>query len=95
MEKPSVVDSAEQPAADNQLPTTGSTLFEYFFDLKRMVWIAYEWIVPAYLHDIQLKFDEIFVPTIESVRMNQILNLLGKVSAGDYIKAQYSILVVI
>lgn len=86
MEKPSVEDSVGQPATGNQLPTAKRTLFEYFFDSDLMVWIAYDWILPAYIHDTRLKFDEIFVPTVESVRMNQMLNLLSKVSAEDYIK---------
>lgn len=83
MERPFVDDHNEQPATAEQMPTARRTLFEYFFDINRAAWIAYDWIVPAYVHDIRLKFDEVFVPTIDSVRIHQMLNLLGNVSIGQ------------
>lgn len=80
MQKPTVIDSIKQPANVNQCPSTKNTLYEYYFDLKKKTWIAYGWIVPQYIHDVELKINEIFVPNADSVRINHIVNLSAYVS---------------
>lgn len=79
MEKEIVNDSIEKPATTHQCPAAKKTLYEYFFDKQQKAWIAYDWIVPQYIHDVNLKFNEIFVPTADTVRINQILNQLSNV----------------
>lgn len=79
MQKPTTIDTIDKPANIMECPTTKKTLYEYFFDFNRNVWIAYDWIVPQYIHDVNLKFNEIFVPTADTIRINQILNQLGNV----------------
>lgn len=79
MQKPNIDDNAECPAGVDACPTSMKTLFDYYFDCNRGVWIAYEWIVPMYIHDVNLKFNEIFVPTTASMRINRILNQLNNV----------------
>lgn len=79
MRKADIDDSFERPATTHQCPTSKKTLFDYYFDCTRAAWIAYEWIVPQYIHDVQLKFNEIFVPTADSVRITKILNQLNNV----------------
>lgn len=79
MQKPQVIDTVERPANVNECPTSMKSLFDYFFDCHRTAWIAYEWVVPHYIHDVNLKFNEIFVPTADSIRITQILNQLNNV----------------
>lgn len=79
MEKVSVSDSIERPATDMECPSQKATLFDYFFDIKRRVWIAYDWIVPEYVHQSNLEHNEIFVPTADTMRINHILNQLANV----------------
>lgn len=79
MRKPKIEDTAERPAGVDACPISMETLFDYYFDCNRAVWIAYEWIVPQYIHDVNLKFNEIFVPTAASMRISQILNQLNNV----------------
>lgn len=80
MQKPKVDDSLEWPANIDQCPSTKRSLFDYFFDCNQAAWIAYDWIVPQYIHDGNLRFNEIFVPTADFVRISQILNQLNNVS---------------
>lgn len=81
MKKPIILnDSIDQPANSNQCPGNKITLYQYYFDLKRYVWIAYDWIVPQYVHNSKLNYNEIFVPNADSVRINHILNQLSNVS---------------
>lgn len=79
MQKSEIDDNIERPATVDECPTSKKSLFDYFFDCNRAAWIAYDWIVPQYIHDVNLKFNEIFVPTADSVRISQILNQLNNV----------------
>lgn len=84
MRKTLIADSSVRPANVDECPSAKISLFDYFFDAKRKVWTAYDWTVPKYIHDANLKFNEIFVPTAHTMRINQILNLLSNVRI-DYI----------
>lgn len=79
MQKVERSDDAERPATTDECPISKKTLFDYYFDWNRGAWIAYDWIVPQYIHDVNLKFNEIFVPTADSVRLGRILNQLNNV----------------
>lgn len=79
MQKPDCDDNIERPATINECPTSKKSLFDYFFDCNRAAWIAYDWIVPQYIHNANLKFNEIFVPTADFVRISQMLNQLNNV----------------
>ncbi|XP_055909296.1 LOW QUALITY PROTEIN: dynein axonemal heavy chain 10 [Eupeodes corollae] len=72
-----IQDSKTKPASDGELPTEKQTLFDYFFDCETNKWTAWEWIVPEYDHDPSIKFSDILVPTIDTMRTNKILNLMS------------------
>lgn len=80
MKKLVVMDSIDKPAQTFECPTSKKTLYDYFFDLKQKLWIAYDWIVPQYVHNSSLKYNEIFVPTADAIRINHILNQLNNVN---------------
>lgn len=83
MKKVPVEDTVEKPATSGEYPCTKRTLFDYFFDLKRNAWIAYDWIIPEYVHNPQLKYSEIFVPTVDAVRIEHILNRMKNVNISN------------
>ncbi|XP_058981464.1 dynein axonemal heavy chain 10-like [Musca domestica] len=72
---PCVQDSKDKPASGGQLPTSKATLYEYFYCRENNCWMAWEWVVPPYKHDPQMKFSEILVPTVDSTRTVRVLAL--------------------
>ncbi|XP_058811885.1 dynein axonemal heavy chain 10 isoform X1 [Topomyia yanbarensis] len=72
-------DSESAPAKVGQLPSLKPTLYDYFFDLEKKVWIAWEWVVPKYVHDRGMPFSEILVPTIETLQAEWILKSMNDI----------------
>lgn len=75
-----VQDSIEKPANVTQCPSTKPTLYDYFFDLERKEWIAWDWIIPEYIHNPRTKFSDILVPTVDTVRTEWFLRLMNQAS---------------
>ncbi|XP_053669700.1 dynein axonemal heavy chain 10 [Anopheles nili] len=72
-------DTRENPATTGQLPTSKPTLFDYFFDIERKQWLAWDWIIPNYVHDATLNFSDILVPTMDTLKIEKMLDLMNKV----------------
>jgi dynein heavy chain len=72
-------DTVENKADSRHLPCSFPTLYDYYFDVQEQVWIAWKWIVPEYEHDSTKRFSEILVPTVDTVRVTYLLNLMNKV----------------
>lgn len=79
MQKVSIIDTRESPATLNEYPTSKKTLFEYYFNKEKKVWIAWEWVVPSYIHNTSLTFEDHFVPTAFTIQTEYILGLFSKV----------------
>lgn len=75
-----VEDVPEKPANSLQLPKSHPTLFDYYFDVDREAWIAWEWTVPTYIHNPKVKFSQILVPTVDTLRINWILNMMNTIN---------------
>ena len=65
-------------AGPGEIPTQYSTLYDYFFDDKELKWVPWKDKVPSYEHQFDIKFNEILVPTIDTVRNTWLLNILVK-----------------
>lgn len=74
-----VEDSPEKPATGSQCPCYKPMLYDYFFDRKKRVWTAWEWIVPEYTHDRKMQMSEILVPTVDTLYISAMLNLMNNV----------------
>lgn len=77
---PLVEDTKEKPAAAYQFPTCKPTLYDYTVDKDKMVWIAWEWLVPDYTHNRELNIYDILVPTIDTLRTEWLLQLMNSVN---------------
>jgi len=53
-----------------------STLFEYWWDAARAGWVPWLQLVPHYVHRPELPFNQILVPTVDTVRTTWILDIL-------------------
>ena len=62
-------------AGPGTLPSDQPTLFEYFFDLSKRVWVPFADVVEDYIHDHTRPYHEILVPTVDTVRTSWLLRL--------------------
>ncbi|XP_066245712.1 dynein axonemal heavy chain 10 isoform X2 [Euwallacea similis] len=73
-----VNDTVDQNCDLVHFPTAFATLYDYFLDVKQKVWVAWDWLVPRYVHEKDLRFSQILVPTVDTVRVTYILQLMNK-----------------
>lgn len=75
----SIEDTGNVFAKAGELPTAQPTLFDYFFDIDQKVWKPWIKLVPTYNHDPAKRYNEILVPTVDTVRTDWLLNLMYSV----------------
>ena len=66
-------------AGPGEIPVYYATMYEYFFDTTINKWVPWADKVPEYEHKVGLKFHEILVPTVDTVRNTWLLELMMKV----------------
>ncbi|XP_055585529.1 dynein axonemal heavy chain 10-like [Uranotaenia lowii] len=79
LEMINVEDTPEVPAKAGQVPSLKPTLYDYFFDREKKQWIAWEWVVPEYIHNSQMAFSEILVPTTDTLQAEWILRSMNDI----------------
>ncbi len=66
-------------AGPGEIPNHYSTLYEYYFDPELKKWVPWADKVPEYEHKVGLKFHEILVPTMDTIRNTWLLELMVKI----------------
>lgn len=61
------------------MPSVEPTLYEYFWDGEQKNWMPWSKLVPKYVHNPEMKFNEILVPTVDTVRTTWLLQLMVKI----------------
>ena len=51
-------------------------MFDYFWDISAAAWVPWRDKVPEYVHDPTVKFNDILVPTVDTVRTTWLLGLM-------------------
>ncbi|XP_047348543.1 dynein axonemal heavy chain 10 isoform X3 [Vespa velutina] len=72
-----VEDTSEKPATIRFIPILFNTLYEYFLDMQKKIWIPWKWLVPSYIHDRLKNFSEILVPTEDTLRAIWFITLMN------------------
>ena len=62
-----------------EMPSKEDTLFEYYFDFEELFWIPWKQKVPDYVHEPRKRYNEILVPTVDTIRTTWLLNLMVKI----------------
>ena len=57
------------------MPSAMSSLYEYFYDGEANKWVSWNDKIPKYVHRPEKKFNEILVPTIDTVRTTWLLRM--------------------
>ncbi|XP_020287480.1 dynein heavy chain 10, axonemal isoform X2 [Pseudomyrmex gracilis] len=73
-----VQDKPNKLAVTKYVPTSLPTLYDYVLDVKKQVWIAWKWLVPAYVHDRQKIFSDVLVQTVDTLRTTWFVNLMSE-----------------
>lgn len=66
-------------AKQGEIPVNLPTLYEYMFDQQKLLWVPWANKVPDYIHKPGMKFNEILVPTVDTVRNTWLLQLMVRV----------------
>ena len=66
-------------AKQGEIPINLPTLYEYMFDQEKLLWVPWGDKVPDYIHKPDMKFNEILVPTVDTVRNTWLLQLMVRV----------------
>ncbi|XP_027024931.2 dynein axonemal heavy chain 10 isoform X2 [Tachysurus fulvidraco] len=66
-------------ASPGELPGSLPTLYDFHFDPSTKKWTPWSSLVPKYIHNPDMKFIDILVPTVDSTRTNWLLEQMVKV----------------
>jgi dynein heavy chain len=66
-------------AGPGEIPVHHSTLYEYFYDGDEGKWVPWVMKVPEYVHNPSLPYNEILVPTVDTVCNTWLLELMVKI----------------
>ncbi|XP_028292993.1 dynein heavy chain 10, axonemal [Gouania willdenowi] len=75
----SIVHDEKVLAGPGEIPGYLSTLYEFHFDGQKEKWVPWSSLVSEYVHNPEMKFVDILVPTIETTRTNWILEQMVRI----------------
>ncbi|XP_056602848.1 dynein axonemal heavy chain 10 isoform X1 [Triplophysa dalaica] len=66
-------------AGPGEIPVHLPTLFDFHFDGSKKNWVPWSSMVSKYVHDPDMKFIDVLVPTVDTTRANWLLEQMVKV----------------
>ncbi|KAM3960300.1 LOW QUALITY PROTEIN: dynein heavy chain at 89D [Aphomia sociella] len=74
-----VEDNLEKKATTKHFPMGFPSLYDYCLELSTKTWEAWEWLVPQYEHNRDMKFPSILVPTVDTLRLTWLIKIMESV----------------
>ncbi|XP_038008579.1 dynein heavy chain 10, axonemal [Motacilla alba alba] len=74
-----IVQGEDVLAKPGELPGQLPTLYDFHFDESQKKWVPWMQLVPEYIHDPEVKFLDILVPTVDTTRTAWLLGQMVKV----------------
>lgn len=74
-----IPDTNDVRATLHSIPNAFPTLYDYYLDIDKREWVAWDWLIPEYIHDKTINFADILVPTVDTVRTTWLLDLMHQV----------------
>ncbi|KAA3678865.1 dynein heavy chain, axonemal, partial [Paragonimus westermani] len=75
-----------KPVKAGTLPAHYPMLTDYMFRVDKYYWVSWRSLVPIYVHDTTIPFTRILVPTVETIKLNWIVD--------EHLKLRYPLVVV-
>ena len=64
----------------DEIPSALPTLYDYYFNIEVQHWVPWTAKVPKYNHDPCMRFNEILVPTVDTVRSTWLVELMVQIN---------------
>ncbi|XP_061673976.1 dynein axonemal heavy chain 10-like [Syngnathoides biaculeatus] len=74
-----IVSDEKRLAGPGEIPGYLPTLFDFHFDGNQQKWVPWTHLVTKYIHNHELKFADILVPTVDTVKTGWILEQMVKI----------------
>jgi dynein heavy chain len=74
-----LINTPAQPVQVGELPGTDRILYDYHFDIEQCKWNAWSSYVPEYVHQRSLKWHQILVPTLDTMRHVWLLDKISSI----------------
>ena len=71
-----IIDNPNASAGPGQIPQGAGLLYEYFFDVDESKWVPWTSMVADYVPPPDGKFSSIVVPTVDTARTNQLIDII-------------------
>ncbi|XP_036382121.1 dynein heavy chain 10, axonemal [Megalops cyprinoides] len=66
-------------AGPGELPGSLPTLYDFHFDGQQKKWVPWSALVPTYIHNTEVEFIDILVPTVDTTRASWLLEQMVKI----------------
>ncbi|TGZ71294.1 hypothetical protein CRM22_002727 [Opisthorchis felineus] len=76
----------DQPAKPGTIPIHFPLLTDYMFNNSTLYWVPWKSMVPNYVHDTSVPFTSILVPTVETIKLNWLVE--------EHIKLRHPLVVI-
>ena len=72
--------SMEVEVRCSEIPILLPTIFDYYLNVEKLTWVSWSSMVPNYVHNPDVHYNQILVPTIDTVRSKWLVQLMVQIN---------------